>query len=64
MIQLTDKQKEAILKLGRSSEIEVIPLYVLDELLNLGLIYKRSDRNIDLTEAGEQIYDQLAKYKR
>ena len=61
MIQLTDKQKEAILKLGRSSENEVVPLDVLDELLNLGLIYKRSDGNFDSTDAGEQIYDQLTK---
>jgi len=61
MIQLTDKQKEAILKLGRSSEIEVISLDVLDELLNLGLIYRRSDGNFDSTDAGEQIYDQLTK---
>jgi hypothetical protein len=61
MIQLTDKQKEAILKLGRSSEIESIPLDVLDELFNLGLIYRRSDGNFDSTDAGEQIYDQLTK---
>jgi len=54
-------RKEAILKLGRSSEIEIIPLDVLDELFNLGLIYKRSDGNVDFTEVGERIYDQLAK---
>ena len=61
MIQLTDNQKEAILKLGRSSEHEDVPLDVLDELLNLGLIYRRSDGNFDSTDAGEQIYDQLTK---
>jgi hypothetical protein len=61
MIQLTDEQKEVILKFGRSSEIEVVHLDVLDELLKLGLIYKRSDEKLDFTEAGEQIYDQLAK---
>jgi hypothetical protein len=60
MIQLTDKQKEAILKLGRFSEIEAIPLDVLNELLNLGLIYRRSDGNFDSTDAGERIYNQLA----
>jgi len=61
MIQLTDKQKEAILKLGKSSEIEDISPDVWNELLNLGLIYRRSDGNFDSTEAGEQIYDQLTK---
>ncbi len=61
MIQLTDKQKEALLKLGKSSEIEDIPPEVWNELLNLGLIYRRSDGNFDSTDDGEQIYDQLTK---
>jgi len=58
MILLTNKQKEALLKLGGSSSFEKIPSDVWDELLKLGLIYKRSDGRFDLTEAGERIYDQ------
>ena len=64
MIKLTDQQKEAILKFGRSSEFEIVPMDVLEELFNLGLIYKRSDEKLDFTEAGEQLYDQLTKQKR
>lgn len=60
MIQLTDKQKEVLLKLGGSSSLEMVPSDVWDELLALGLIYKRSDGRFDLTDAGEQIYNQLA----
>lgn len=61
MINLTDKQKEAILKLGSSSENEDVHLDILGELLNLGLLYRRSDGNFDFTEVGEQIHDQLTK---
>jgi hypothetical protein len=60
MIQLTDKQKEFLLKLGGSSSFEMVPSDVWDELLALGLMYKRSDGRFDLTETGEQIYNQLA----
>jgi hypothetical protein len=59
MIRLTDKQKEVLLKLGRTSEDEIVSLDVLNELIKLGLAYKRPDGKFDLTEAGEREYDQL-----
>lgn len=61
MIQLTDKQKEFLLELGGPTSFEIIPSDVWDELISLGLIYKRSDGKFDLTEAGERTYDRLNK---
>lgn len=60
MIQLTKSQKNALLKLGCSSSHEVISIEVLNELVMLNLVYKRSDGNLDLTEMGESAYDKLA----
>jgi hypothetical protein len=59
MISLTNKQKEVLIKLGRTSEFETVPLDVFNELTKLGLVYKRPDGKFDLTEAGEREYDQL-----
>lgn len=49
-----------MLKLGGPTSFEMVPSDVWNELLSLGLIYKRSDGKFDLTETGERIYDQLA----
>jgi hypothetical protein len=43
MIPLTDKQREILLKLGGPTSFETILSDVWDELISLGLIYKRSD---------------------
>ena len=64
MIPLTDKQKEIMLKLGGPTSFEMVPSDVWNELLSLGLTYKRSDGKCDLTESGERIYYQLAKRVR
>ncbi|MFZ0034662.1 MAG: hypothetical protein WAK60_06720 [Sedimentisphaerales bacterium] len=61
MLRLTDKQKEGLLKLGRTSEVVTLSLDVLNELIELGLVYKRSDGKFDFTEDGEREYDQLNK---
>jgi Mn-dependent DtxR family transcriptional regulator len=61
MIQLTNKQKEILLKLGGPTSFEMIPSDVWDELLALGLISKRSDGKYDLTENGEHTYNRLKK---
>lgn len=61
MIQLTDKQKEILLKLGGPSSLEMIQSEIWNQLLVLGLIYKRSDGKFDLTELGELTYNRLAK---
>jgi hypothetical protein len=61
MIQLTDKQKEILLKLGGTPSLEMIPSDIWNQLLVLGLIYKRPDGKFDLTESGERTYNRLAK---
>jgi len=60
MIQLTKSQKEVMLQLGASSSFEAVPMEVLNELILLNLICKRSDGNLDFTETGEMVYNKLA----
>ena len=62
MIRLTEQQRELMLKLGNTeSVLEAAPIEVLEELLKLGLVYKRpSDGHFDFTEFGESVYDQIA----
>ncbi|MDT8303442.1 MAG: hypothetical protein RQ760_18325 [Sedimentisphaerales bacterium] len=64
MVKLTDKQKEAMLQLGSSSCVEIVPQDVLDELFRLRLLYKRSDGSIYFTNEGDKLYDQLAGKNR
>ncbi len=59
MTNLTKEQKEIILKLGSSSDFEMIPNDVWAELISLDLIYRRTDGNYDLSEKGEKTYKQL-----
>lgn len=59
MIELTERQRDAIIKLGGSSSFEMIASDVWDELIALCLIHKRSDGNYDLTQTGEEVYDKL-----
>lgn len=61
MLELTQEQQEALRKLGDpESELEVLPIQVLDELTALRLVYKRADGHLDFTEAGHAMYDRLA----
>ena len=61
MIELTNEQREVILQLGNpDSVLEAIPLEVMKELLDRGLVCKRSDGRIDFTELGEQVHESIA----
>ena len=59
-LKLTKEQKEAILQLGDpDSDTELMSTDVFGELISLELIYKREDGNIDFTDLGESVYDDL-----
>ena len=55
MIELTERQREALIRLGGSSSFSDI----WNELIALRLIHRRSDGNYDLTQMGEEVYDEL-----
>lgn len=59
--QLTDQQRDAMILLGDPESVaEAISIDVLNELLTLGLLHKRpSDGNLDFTDLGEAVYDEL-----
>ena len=59
MIELTERQKEALIKLESSSSLEMVASDVWNELIALRLIHRRSDGNYDLTQIGEKVYDEL-----
>lgn len=58
--RLTDEQKEALLAIGKPfGETAMVVQDVFDDLLRMGLMYKRSDCNYDLTKSGEITYKSL-----
>ena len=59
MIELTERQREALIMLGGSSSFEMVASDVWNELIALSLIHRRSDGNYDLTQIGEEVYDEL-----
>lgn len=59
MIELTERQREALIKLEGSSSFEMVASDVWNELIALHLIHRRSDGNYDLTQIGEEVYDEL-----
>jgi hypothetical protein len=60
MDELTEEQKKVILQLGDTeSDVEMVPVRVLNELIALCLVYKRSDGRLDLTDRGEELLDSL-----
>jgi hypothetical protein len=61
-LQLTEKQRAAVLRFGDpESDPEVIAVEVLEELMSLGLVHKRSsDGKLDFTDLGESVYDELS----
>jgi predicted transcriptional regulator len=61
MISLSDNQKKVLLQLGGNTCFEMVPSDILNELLSLGIIFKRSDGKYDLTEIGEQTYHTIKK---
>jgi hypothetical protein len=59
-INLTDRQRDALLRLGNTdTEFETLTTEVLGELLTLGVLYRRADGNLDLSVAGQRLYQQL-----
>ena len=63
--KLNREQKAAILQLGdREGDTEDIKKDVLEELIELGLVYDDpSDGQYDFTDLGESIYDELKAKK-
>ena len=60
-MNLTEAQKELLLYLGGPEDDDrAVSLEVLDELVNLGLLYKRGEGHCDLTDAGEELYERLS----
>ena len=59
MIELTERQREALIKLGGSSSFEMVASDVWNELIALRLIHRRTDGNYDLTQIGEEVYNEL-----
>jgi hypothetical protein len=63
-MKLTDAQKEVLLYIGGPDDDgRPIPLEVQGELVQLGLVYKRDEGSWDLTEQGEEVYDELSERK-
>jgi len=62
MVELTDEQRKVMFQLGRTdSVLESVPRHVVDQLVQMGLSYYRSKKNICFTDEGERIYQQLKK---
>ncbi len=63
MIELTEEQRDAVLKFGDTeSDVEIMSVEMVQQLTNLGLIYKRaSDGHFDFTDLGESVHDDLAR---
>ena len=59
MIELTERQREALIKLGSSSSLEMVASDVWNELIALRLIHRHSNGKYDLTQIGEEVYDEL-----
>lgn len=59
--ELTADQVDAILKIGNPDAVSAaIQSDVLDELLQLGLMYKRADGPLEFTDLGDLAYRTLA----
>ena len=60
-IELSEEQRDAMLKFcDTESDIEFMSVEVVQQLMNLGLVYKRaSDGHFDFTDLGESAYDDL-----
>ena len=59
-LELTDAEKDAILRLGSDSDLEITHQTILDQLIAKGVLHLRtSDGNLDFTDFGESILDYL-----
>ena len=62
MVELTDEQRKVMFQLGRTDSVfESVPRHVVEQLVQMGLLYYRSKRNICFTDEGQRIYQQLKK---
>gem|GEM_PF-3582105 len=60
-MNLTESQAHAMLEIGGSEEAHsYIPQRVLNDLLSYGLIQWHHDVQVELTPAGQEVYDELA----
>lgn len=59
-IELTEAERDVLLRLGSDSDYESVPRQVLDQLTAKGILYFRDpDRRLDFTELGNHILDEL-----
>lgn len=65
-MELTKAQRDAILKIGKPNSVaEVVEPGVIEELLELGLLCRRSsDDRLDFTSLGESEYRKLVRSSR
>jgi len=64
MVELTDEQRKVMFQLGRTDSVfDSVPEHVIDQLVQMGLLYYRSKKNICFTDEGERIYQQLKKWE-
>ena len=60
MQKLTAEQKKAMLQLGNpESDFEWIQAETMQQLMDLGLVYKSGEKAIDFSDDGESVYGQL-----
>ena len=60
-MNLSDKHVKALLQVGDTeSDIEAVPAEVITELIGLGLLCKLADGQINFTDLGGAVYDELA----
>ena len=60
MLDLTDAQRDALLKWGFGLDAVFIPPAIRQQLIELGLLVRNGD-NVAMTELGDTTYDQLAE---
>ena len=61
-MNLSESQRDAMLTLANTaSGHDFIPQEVLDKLLSLKLVFWRTPDDLNLTPAGERVYQELAR---
>lgn len=64
-MNLTEAQANALLEIGGAAETHgYIPQRVLNDLLSYDLIYLDQENEVEFTEAGQEVYDDLADHAR
>lgn len=62
-MNLSVRQRDAMLKLGDPDSVfALVDPEIVNELLSLELVhYRESNGNLDFTDLGEEVYDDLAR---